>query len=296
MSKVPDPATSAAAASQDPKIDAPSVRHLRRRRRQVLEADTPGPGEEWMLTYMDTVTLLVTLFVMILSFASFEKQTFEQFKQAISIGVKGGGIISGGWGLRDGEARTPNALFDAAPLARTGPPSVPSPQSPDSESPDDPDARAALRSLLAENGLEDDVQVAIQDRSIQFEINASVLFASGQAELSESGARLIRRLKPLLVAAPLRLDIEGHTDDIPIHTQRFPSNWALSGARAAAVADVLIAAGMPETQLRTIGLAATRPLVPNRTDESRRRNRRVNLRAHFPSPDAARQWIRRQRD
>jgi chemotaxis protein MotB len=121
------------------------------------------------------------------------------------------------------------------------------------------------------------VSIAEGEQGITLRIDDNLLFASGDAKLKPSGAKLIQDLVPTLEGFDGLISIEGHTDNIPISTARFPSNWELSMSRAIAVLRHLIEAGLPRTRLRAIGYADTKPLESNETAEGRAANRRVEI-------------------
>ncbi|MDP2286314.1 MAG: OmpA family protein, partial [Pseudohongiella sp.] len=105
----------------------------------------------------------------------------------------------------------------------------------------------------------------------------NLLFASGQAELMYEGMVLISQLTQMLVDFEGEISVEGHTDNIPISTARFPSNWELSSARAISVLKFLEQDGIAANRMRAIGYADTRPLQANDSVQSRSANRRVEL-------------------
>ncbi|MEI6414923.1 MAG: OmpA family protein [Pseudomonadota bacterium] len=121
------------------------------------------------------------------------------------------------------------------------------------------------------------LEIARQGQGLRAELGSDVLFSPGKAELAPGGEVLLARIVETLRGTPLSLSVEGHTDNRPIANQRFPSNWELSGLRAAIVARYLIAQGLPSAHIQTVGYADTRPRAPNTTAEGRARNRRVTL-------------------
>jgi len=248
----------------------------RRRRKRVLALQSQGPGEEWMLTYMDTVTLLVTLFVMILSFANFDEQRFAAFADAMSLADKTAGM---GLGALNRAVIPPPMAMPEIGRGLDRDQDTPAPAI-DEPAPNDGAGEKLLSSLQGQidrKGLGGAVRLHRRQGTVEMEINESVLFPLGSAELSPDGAELLSRLSDMLAGQPGDLVVEGHTDNLPIETDRFPSNWELSGARAAAVVRRLIAGGIAEKRLRIVGYAANRPLAPNDTPEDRRKNRRVNI-------------------
>ena len=119
------------------------------------------------------------------------------------------------------------------------------------------------------------VSVNQTSRGVVLEINASALFNQGDAALQANSSKILAEVASVLVQGDLAVEVEGYTDDIPINTQRFPSNWELSSARASSVARLFIEHGVAATRLTVVGSAANHPVAPNDTQEGRARNRRV---------------------
>ena len=114
---------------------------------------------------------------------------------------------------------------------------------------------------------------------LSVKLSQAILFASGSAELSEAGGKVIRKLAQRFVTLPHRVDVEGHSDNVALRPgARHRTNWELAAARAARVVQVLAGAGVPEARLRVISHAHTRPLVENTSAENRARNRRIEIR------------------
>lgn len=263
---------------KSPKLNKPiPPRKLRRKRQSVLESSSSGPSEEWMLTYMDTVTLLVTLFVMILSFANFDKDKFEEFKQGISLSKYGAGILMGSLGIRestnDVRSSTPKLMLEDSNIDASKKPEA-NPKN---------NLLAVLQNQINQQGLIDDIQLRESEGTVEMEINESVLFPLGSAELSKSGISVLTRLSELLNSHDGTIAVEGHTDNLPIKTILFPSNWELSGARASSVARHFISGGVDSHRVRIVGYADTQPLASNATPGDRQRNRRVNIVLEIPS-------------
>lgn len=136
---------------------------------------------------------------------------------------------------------------------------------------------AAVETAMQELILADQLEVRRADAWVEVEIRTDLLFASGSAELGRGAVVALERLADVLRASPNPIRVEGHTDDRPIKTAAFPSNWELSAARAASVVRVLAARGVAPTRLAVLGLGEFRPVRPNSTAEGRRANRRVLL-------------------
>lgn len=119
------------------------------------------------------------------------------------------------------------------------------------------------------------VRVTQNARGVSVEINASVLFEQGQAVLDGEAGEVLGAVAGLLKNDTHRIEVEGHSDDLPIASPVYPSNWELSSARAASVVRLFIANGVAEARLSAIGFAATRPVASNADPAGQARNRRV---------------------
>ena len=143
--------------------------------------------------------------------------------------------------------------------------------------PAQPDPFERLLAELADSGLGDRIEVSMQPGGLDLEISDSILFAPASADLTGGGERLLNDLAAALKSQPHTLSVEGHSDDRPIATARYPSNWELSTARATRVTRHLIDQGLAPDRVRAIGYADTRPLAENSSPEGRSRNRRVSF-------------------
>lgn len=124
---------------------------------------------------------------------------------------------------------------------------------------------------------EGQVRVTQSPLGVSIEINASVLFAPGQAQLEKQSIQVLTAVGQVVAGVPNAVQIEGHTDNIPISTPAYPSNWELSTARASSVVRLFIENGVSPSRLTAIGYADQRPVEPNDTNEGRGRNRRVTV-------------------
>lgn len=224
-------------------------------RQSMPEIKTGGDSDAWLMSYLDVLTLLITLFVLLVSMlgtgssdsAKSRNDGGQQQDQQVGVGT---GLLPGGQGLQPQNA----GLL---------------PQNQAQQTPEQQEFK----------GLEgvDGVSIAEGQEGITLRIDDNLLFASGDAQLTEPGKEVIESLVPTLDAFDGQISVEGHTDDIPISTARFPSNWELSTSRAIAVLRHLIQSGILEGRLRAIGYADTQPLESNATAAGRAVNRRVEL-------------------
>lgn len=144
----------------------------------------------------------------------------------------------------------------------------------------DSSARQAADALLLslhESALADGVEVITRPGAVNLEIRDNILFAPASAALSPEGEALLAQLAAILQTLPYSVSVEGHTDNVPINTPLYPSNWELSSARAARVTRMLVERGVAQERLRTVGYGDTRPRGDNATVEARAENRRVTF-------------------
>lgn len=119
------------------------------------------------------------------------------------------------------------------------------------------------------------VIVRRHDSWLEVEIRTDILFSSGSARIEAQAAGVLDRLAEVLKPFDNRLRIEGHTDDRPIATREFPSNWELSSARAATVVHRFMGQGVDPKRMTVMGLSEYQPVTENRDEDDRNRNRRV---------------------
>lgn len=127
---------------------------------------------------------------------------------------------------------------------------------------------------LTKNG---QVKVSQSVHGIAIEINASLLFASGQASLEAGSIKALKAVGKVLADVPNDIQVEGFTDTTPINTVAFPSNWELSSARASSVVRLFVESGVPPERLVAVGYGEFRPIDSNSTVEGRARNRHVTV-------------------
>lgn len=219
-----------------------------------IEPQREEEQEAWLITYLDMLTLLLVMLVIMLALAGKgEGQQSEPAMVEATQQAAGDQLVA----LQPSASPIPSIVPLPAPAA-------------DTQQEDTSEAKPDL-------ALGDDIEVIVNDGSISFRISSEILFGSGRAELEDAGLDVIDRLVPTLAAGGHRIIVEGHTDNLPIQTERFPSNWELSASRASSVVRYLQLAGIESTRLSATGYADTRPLADNGDEQGRASNRRVEL-------------------
>ena len=223
------------------------------RNRTTLVRKDPN---SWALTFGDMMSLLLTFFVLIVSFSSLQESKFEQAAASLKQAF---GVL----------ARPESVIELNEPVVPNHAPREPAPEFLY-------EVRSVQQMLLAEH-LEHAVEVEAREEGALFRITAPFLFASGEADLKQQAHPVLERLAGLCLKFPGEVLVEGHTDDVPIRSGRFPTNWELSAARAVAVARYFQRNGLPAARLAATGYGEYRPVAGNDDAEGRARNRRVEI-------------------
>ena len=223
--------------------------------------------ERWLVSYADFITLLFAFFVVMFAVSQVDSRKVGRFTESFSKAVGIDMFPQPGRGLLAGAPQ--GALSDSEP----------------SQSTNLPDELINLKEVLTTPEVReeiDNVQILSRRNELVLRLSDGFLFESGTDDLEERARRVIARLAAELREKPLDIRIEGHTDDRPIRTDRFRSNWDLSTARATAVVARLAAEGIAPERLSAAGYGEFHPVAPNTTDEGRKQNRRVDLVVSMP--------------
>ena len=312
-----DTATHGAAVVQRVEAGLPWEQDAERAR-----ADQDG----WLLSFIDVLTLLLTLFVLLLAYQHGRMEQVEVPVAQVTAPAPQPAPMSAEIAVAvDAEAATaveridvPAAMTDADPAEPVAPASaaratpadylalaaswatdgltpmlalaartaVPVPERAVPEPEQTPAVADPVERLLAEldaPALRGRVEATRQPGGVNLEISDNILFTPASADLTAGGRMLLDELVTILATLPYELSVEGHTDSRPIATDRFPSNWELSSARASGVTRYLIEKGIPAGRVRAVGYADTRPLADNASPEGRSRNRRVSFILRLPA-------------
>lgn len=221
----------------------------------LIPRKKPRPPENgWSLTLADMMTLLLCFFVLLVTVSKVDPHRFEAMSDVMAEAMKG----------------------KAAPSKRA-PEQAMAPQ--EKKQKNLFELQLDLAKLIGPQSKA--VNLKLRPDAVAVNLKGGVFFQLGSANLTSEALTLLDKLAAPLTQANYKLTIEGHSDNLPIKSGQFPSNWELSSARASSVARYFIAQGFPKEQIQVMGLADTRPLAPN-TDkggksipENQSKNRRV---------------------
>ena len=254
--------------------------------------------ERWAIPYGDLLTLLLAFFVVMYSISSVNAGKYRVLSDSLYAAFRGQprtldpiqvGHKRRGSGADLRISLVRQKILKGQPRAYLTPLPVPQPKPGPAPAAKAADAGPAVKAAEAALGrvandvdramaqLVKDRQVVVRRRPdrIEVQFRSDILFPSGSAHLSADAARAIRRLARTLARFPNPVRVEGFTDNVPIRTARFFSNWELSAARAGSVVHVLSAQGVAPGRLAVIGFGSQHPIASNATAAGRRANRRV---------------------
>lgn len=240
--------------------------------------------ERWLVSYADFITLLFAFFVVMYSISSVNDGKYRVLSntltEAFVAPVRSPDPIQVGEEIRTLEPQSGDPVLPEQSL----PESLPiDPLSKEQGGNSIVDLRTLdaveneLSQALLEYANQGLVNVNRTDRGVEVEMKSSMLFESGSARLSREALKALRNVILIVKPLPNLINIEGHTDNVPISTISFPSNWELSAARAASVVHYFAKLGVGSERMAAIGYGEFRPLSSNDTAEGRKNNRRVNL-------------------
>lgn len=231
---------------------------------ELIIAQRKGSSQNWLLSYLDVFVLVVMLLVTLVSISDYQKTADKKPKNLPKPAPLSAAV-----------SNTPAPSPEPVKVSKPTPPPKPE-QTPEVVA-NEQRLQADMNAKIQQMGLDKAVHLTIAKGYAQMEIQNKVLFRSSEAELSDSGKEVLAGIIPILWDAKGMIIIEGHTDNRPIRTARFPTNWELSAARANSVLHFLTSQELDPSRLHTAGFADTKPIADNNTPEGREKNRRVNI-------------------
>jgi chemotaxis protein MotB len=236
-------------------------------KRRAEEAAKPENHERWIVSYADMVTLLFALFVVLFATSDANPQKLQavhhSIDQAFSIGVLQGSngsspVFNSGGGITPSISEIKSNDFTA--LSET------------------------LGSFAKANNIEGKIQIRKDANSVTISLADNLLFDSGSADLRPGSQDVLHVVAEALSGLPNQMRIEGHTDNIPVNSPDFATNWELSAARASRVLRFMREqGGLTANELFLAGYADTKPIADNATPEGRALNRRADIVILYPT-------------
>jgi chemotaxis protein MotB len=248
---------------------------MKRRKRTPEEEPPPSGAPEWMVTYSDLVTLLLCFFVLLYSMATISAEKFEQVSQSLKMSFQssanrdkneaniGKDILAI---LQNDKDETETKIAD--------------PQNEISIEKANlyDEMLKKIREIIINFDLGEYISILDLEDSIILRINSLILFDLGSADIKSTAQEPLLKLGEVLDNMNSKLIVQGHTDDLPINTLLFPSNWELSTKRATNIVMFLIRESRINPSLLTAtGNAEFSPIAPNDTPENRMKNRRIDI-------------------
>ncbi len=226
------------------------MKHRRKRRNGEDEN-----VDRWLLTYADMITLLLAFFIVMYSISQLDAKKFGKMAEALN------GVLRGGPSIFDKyiepQASQGHGLLKFGNLRMI---------------------QKLVEEKFEKLGRSEEVITEITERGLVVHIVESALFPTGSAELQPRSMEVLDLIARRIVGIPNHIRIEGHTDDRPIQTARYPSNWELSSARATEVVRYFVDNhGVEPDRISALGYGSYRPVKPNNSIENRARNRRVDV-------------------
>ena len=225
-------------------------------------------GEAWLLPYSDLMTLLLALFIALFAISQTDQKKMSELAQAFTAAFNMGGpsfFDKAGPNVgRRAETPSDEDLGNSAYFA---------------ENMQLEELQKKLEAYIEENNLEDQLSTQLAEEGLMIRIKERALFPSGSAQLVGQAQSIVPVVAGMLASLPERVVISGHTDNVPINTAQYPSNWELSASRAMNLMKAVLAAekSLNPARFSAIGYSEYRPIADNNTEAGRQQNRRVEI-------------------
>ena len=225
-------------------------------------------NEAWLLPYSDLMTLLLALFIALFAMSQTDASKMQALAQAFTAAFNmGGPSFFSGMGPSTSMNSATTQGQDNANSAYM------------QENENLREAQEKIEQYIKENNLQDQVSTELSEEGLMIRLKEKALFASGSAALEGQAEQIVPVIASLLASLPERVTISGHTDNVPISTAQFPSNWELSSSRAVNLMRGLMGAqpSLNPARFSALGYSEYRPIASNDTEEGRAQNRRVEV-------------------
>lgn len=223
---------------------------MSRRRRRQDEEDINL--DSWLATYSDTITLLLTFFILLYSISVVDSQKLNELSNALQQSLKGNAKVTELESLDDLEFQQGNSEYE--------------------------DLYEKLENIIQSNNLTDVIKIREEDRGIILQLDETILFDSGKADLKGYSTEILDQMTSIIESVDNDILVEGNADNVPMYSEKFKSNWELSTERAVNVVKYFVSTkNIDPTRFSVKGYGEYNPLAPNDTAENRAINRRVDI-------------------
>lgn len=247
-----------------------------------------GAGEAWLLPYSDLMTLLLAVFIVLYAVSKQDEQKVQAMAQAFNTIFSGGaGIIDQGDGILDGQSSLDPNIIEALkdnPYVNSG---LTAAQIQSKQEDQMSELEAAFETYIAKNNLSGSMQIKNMGTKLMVTLASDILFPSGSAELTPEQTQTAHTIAGIINDVqkngfPVEVKISGHTDNVPINTAQYPSNWYLSLDRAVKFAEALVEGSeLDPRAFSAVGCGDLNPIDTNDTSDGRTRNRRVEILLYY---------------
>ena len=207
----------------------------------------------WMDTFADTMTLLLTFFILLYSISAVDSEKLKELSEALQYSLTGESSIEEVQSIDDLKVE----LEEGTKYE---------------------DLAAKLNEIIEQNSLTDEIKIREEDRGIVLELDESILFDSGKADIKPSSIPILDTISKIINETDNEIVAEGNTDDVPVKNAEFDSNWELSTKRSLSIVKYLIEnKNINPNRISIKGYGEFNPIAPNDTQENKSKNRRVDI-------------------
>jgi chemotaxis protein MotB len=240
---------------------------MRKSRKMFQEEHEEEIPEAWLLPYADILTLLLALFIVLYSAGITDQKKYNAIMESFQVEFTGKTVEIKDAGPSPKQPKNPTEQAANAASGNTN----------KEETEQLNQLKQQLGKYITDNNLQNVISLSDTERGVEVTLKDVILFDPGKADLKDTSFQTLNMLIGLIKAVPNELNIEGHTDNVPISNSNYASNWELSSARAVSVLHYFGSKGIQQERMQFTGYGEFNPLSPNDSDQNRQANRRVNI-------------------
>lgn len=227
-------------------------------------------NERWLLTYSDLITLLMVFFIIMYAMSNVDAEKYQRLSTSLSSAFLSEEQLQEVLSKVDADSKTQTESTEASEAADD--------EQGNTDTQDLEAVAAQVNEMLEAKNLQSDVSVTIAERGVVISLKSAILFESGKADIKPDFAAILTEIGKSIKNVNNYIRIEGNTDNVPMSSEEFPSNWELSVERATQVVRLLInQSGVNPQKISAVGYGEYRPKAPNDSAENRAQNRRVDI-------------------